>query len=146
MPSTHWIGGWVHPRTSLDVLEKWYISWLSREWSPGSSSPQPSHYTDCAILAPTILLNSSRSWRKNGLLFVRVWIQFLDVYMYKKYWRNRNSFQKMCSNYWEKYLMVHICPHLTQHFLCHYHLLEVEIFSSDKGGASRTTEMYGTNG
>ena len=26
-PGTHWMGGWVDPRTGLDIMEKMKISW-----------------------------------------------------------------------------------------------------------------------
>jgi hypothetical protein len=43
-PGTYWIGGWVGPRVSLDVVAKRKKSQLGIEpWSP---IPQPSHYND----------------------------------------------------------------------------------------------------
>jgi len=37
----HWTGGWVSPRTSLDVVKKRHISWPNRDFNPGRSSAQP---------------------------------------------------------------------------------------------------------
>jgi len=36
--STHWIGGWVGPRASLDVLEKIKIPCPYKDLNPGPSS------------------------------------------------------------------------------------------------------------
>jgi len=30
-PGTHWIGGWVGPRSGLEVLEDWKSSWSCRD-------------------------------------------------------------------------------------------------------------------
>jgi hypothetical protein len=46
-PGTHWIGGWVDPRTSLDEVEK-KDSWPYRDSNSELSVVQPvgSRYTD----------------------------------------------------------------------------------------------------
>jgi hypothetical protein len=47
-PSTHWTGGWVDPRATLDNVEKRKFLIL-----PGLElQPVASRYTHCAILAP----------------------------------------------------------------------------------------------
>lgn len=54
----HWIGGWVGPRISLDIMEKRKIlhCWES---NPG----HPAHlYTDWAILIPYILFVIIQKW------------------------------------------------------------------------------------
>jgi hypothetical protein len=49
---THWIGGWVGPRTGLDDVQRRNILPL-----PGLElQPVVSRYTDCAILAPPLTL------------------------------------------------------------------------------------------
>jgi hypothetical protein len=52
-PGTHWIGGWVGPRTVLDAVVKRKIPSLHRESNPRTSIVQPiaSRYTDWAITA-----------------------------------------------------------------------------------------------
>jgi len=44
--STHWIGGWVGLRASLDILEKWKIYCPHQDPNLGLSIPQPSCYTE----------------------------------------------------------------------------------------------------
>jgi len=41
-PSTHWIGGWVGPRTGVDAMVKGKILSPYRDSNPPSSSPKPS--------------------------------------------------------------------------------------------------------
>jgi len=60
---THPIEVWVGPRTRMEVLKKRKISCFCRELNPGTSSPQPSPYTDfhfkkklCAELSAVIFL------------------------------------------------------------------------------------------
>jgi hypothetical protein len=48
-PVTHWIGGWVGPRASLDDVEK--RKFLTRQ---GLELRILGRYTDCAIRAPEI--------------------------------------------------------------------------------------------
>jgi hypothetical protein len=47
-PLTIKTGGCIGPRASLDDLEKRKISCLCQDSNPKSSSPYPSHYTNCA--------------------------------------------------------------------------------------------------
>jgi hypothetical protein len=42
-PSTHWIGGWVGPRTGLGAVEKWNLLHCRRS-NPGRSASSPSLY------------------------------------------------------------------------------------------------------
>jgi hypothetical protein len=52
-PCTHWIGGWVDSRASLEAAaERKIPSSPLPVIEPRSSSPQPSHYTDWAIPTP----------------------------------------------------------------------------------------------
>jgi hypothetical protein len=46
-PGIHWIGGWVGPRTSLDMLKR-KISSPHQDLNPNHLNVQPivSHYTD----------------------------------------------------------------------------------------------------
>jgi hypothetical protein len=50
VPSTHWIGGWVDPRTGLDYVKKRKIL-LLLGLKLCSLGHQASHY-NCTILAP----------------------------------------------------------------------------------------------
>jgi hypothetical protein len=47
-PGIHWIGGWVGPRTGLDMVSKWKIPNPRRESKPDHPIVQPvaSRYTD----------------------------------------------------------------------------------------------------
>jgi hypothetical protein len=62
-PVTHWIGGWVDPRASLDYVEK-------RKLLPSQGSelvtlgrpPRSRNYTDYAIVAPLTV----RAYKKDG--------------------------------------------------------------------------------
>jgi hypothetical protein len=60
-PGTHWIGGWVGPRTGPDDVEKRKFLTL-----PGLELRRlcrpASHYTDCAIPAPTNNAVNSKLW------------------------------------------------------------------------------------
>ena len=56
-----WIGGSVCLRVRLDILEKRKTSSLCQELNLVSSSPQPSHYPDCAIPAALCMPVQSRS-------------------------------------------------------------------------------------
>jgi hypothetical protein len=48
-PGTHWIGGWVGPRTSLDDVEKRKcLPLLGLELRPSVIQPIDSRCTDCA--------------------------------------------------------------------------------------------------
>jgi hypothetical protein len=49
---THWIGGWVGPRTGVEDVENWDNSWPYRDSNSDSSVVQPaaSRYTDYTIL------------------------------------------------------------------------------------------------
>jgi hypothetical protein len=55
---THWVGGWVGPSASLDLVEKRNIFCPCRESKPGCQ-PITSHYTDWAIL--THIINFRKS-------------------------------------------------------------------------------------
>jgi hypothetical protein len=49
-PSTHWIGGWVHPRFGLDDVEKRkFLVLPGLELRHFGRQPVASRYTDCAI-------------------------------------------------------------------------------------------------
>jgi hypothetical protein len=51
-PGTHWIGGWVGPRTSLDDTERRRILTLpGLDLRPLASQPVASRYTDVHIAA-----------------------------------------------------------------------------------------------
>jgi hypothetical protein len=50
--STHWREGWVGARACLDISEGSKVSCSYWELNFRLSSPQPSHYTDWATLAP----------------------------------------------------------------------------------------------
>jgi hypothetical protein len=55
-PGTHWIGGWVYPKVSLDDSEKRKFL-LHRDSNSDPQVVQPvASYTDCAILAPHLRL------------------------------------------------------------------------------------------
>jgi hypothetical protein len=43
-PGTHWMGGWVGPRTGLDVVEKRKVALLCRESNPGRPARSLSLY------------------------------------------------------------------------------------------------------
>ena len=51
-PSTHWIGGWVGPRASLDILKKRKVFCSCQDWNPRPSSPQRRCYANYTTLAP----------------------------------------------------------------------------------------------
>jgi hypothetical protein len=53
-PGTHWIGGWVDPRTSLDKVEKRkkYCPYWDSNSDSSAVHQVASRYTDCALLAP----------------------------------------------------------------------------------------------
>jgi hypothetical protein len=52
-PGTHWIGGWVDPRTGLDDVEnRKYFTLPGLEIRPLGCQPVASCYTDYAIPAP----------------------------------------------------------------------------------------------
>jgi hypothetical protein len=54
---THWIGGWVGPRTGLDDVERTQILALpGLEFDPSAVQPVASLYTDCAIPASVIII------------------------------------------------------------------------------------------
>ncbi|PNF32077.1 putative small nuclear ribonucleoprotein Sm D1 [Cryptotermes secundus] len=56
-PGTHWIGGWVDPRASLDDLEKRkFLPLLDSNSKPLVVQPVASRYTDYAILPLESLL------------------------------------------------------------------------------------------
>jgi hypothetical protein len=57
-PGTHWLGGWVGPRASLDMVSKTKIPNPYQESNPDHLNIQPiaSCYTDQAILAHGCLL------------------------------------------------------------------------------------------
>jgi hypothetical protein len=64
--STHWIGGWVGSRASLDVTEKRKMSCHYRESNPGRPAYSPS-------LSPTelsSLISRSRIMFKRGAMCV----------------------------------------------------------------------------
>jgi hypothetical protein len=72
---THWIGGWVVPRTRLEPLEYRENSLPCREMNPGSHSPQPVIIASTlSIPAPSCLRNPrwtrsqpvSSRWRMEG--------------------------------------------------------------------------------
>jgi hypothetical protein len=47
IPGTHWIGGWVDPRTGLDNVEKRkFLTLLEQELNPSAIQPIASHYTN----------------------------------------------------------------------------------------------------
>jgi hypothetical protein len=50
-PGTHWIRGWVDPRTDQDDVERIKILPHSNS-DPSAVLPVASRYTDCAIPAP----------------------------------------------------------------------------------------------
>jgi hypothetical protein len=54
VPGTHFIGGWVDSRASLDDMEKWRFFYPTGTRTPASLVVQPvvSRYTDWAIPAP----------------------------------------------------------------------------------------------
>jgi hypothetical protein len=72
-PDTHWIGGWMGPRASLNDMEKWKFLPLSGlDSDPLVIQPVASHYTDCAILALVYNVNylangmqQNASWEEN---------------------------------------------------------------------------------
>jgi hypothetical protein len=52
-PGTHWIGGWVGPRTSLVGVEKRkFLTLQGLELKSRASQPVASRYTDYAVPAP----------------------------------------------------------------------------------------------
>jgi hypothetical protein len=54
-PDTHWIGGWVDPRTGLDDLEKRrFLPYWDSNSDPSVVQPVASHYTDYSITDPVI--------------------------------------------------------------------------------------------
>jgi hypothetical protein len=68
-PSTHWLGGWVGSRASLDAMEKRKISCPMPGTEPQPSKLVDCRYTDCAIPAPTATLR----------ILLRVWVTFDGV-------------------------------------------------------------------
>jgi hypothetical protein len=48
---THWIGGWVGPRASLDVEKRKFLTLPGLELDPSVVQPVASRYTDYAIPA-----------------------------------------------------------------------------------------------
>jgi hypothetical protein len=50
-PGTHWIGGWLGPKTGLDEVEKILDPTGTRTPTPRPS--MASRYTECAIPAPS---------------------------------------------------------------------------------------------
>jgi hypothetical protein len=55
-PVTHWIGGWVGPRTGLDDMEKRKFLTVYSNADPSVVHPVASRYIDCAIPAPLTFL------------------------------------------------------------------------------------------
>jgi hypothetical protein len=51
-PCIHQMGGWLGPRTGLDILERSKIFFMCWYSNPRSSSPEPSHYTNYITPAP----------------------------------------------------------------------------------------------
>jgi hypothetical protein len=52
-PRTHWIGGWMDPRSSLDDLEKRkFLTPLGLNSDPSVVQPVASRYTDYATRTP----------------------------------------------------------------------------------------------
>jgi hypothetical protein len=75
-PGTHWIGGWVGPRTSLINMEKRkFLTLPGLELRPLRCQPIASRYTDWTIPAPNVryitVFNFSNSFMKIKLLQVR---------------------------------------------------------------------------
>ena len=58
-PSTHRIGGWVNPKAGLVILQKKKTFCPCKDCNCSLSSLQPSHYTDCTILAHTLIYGQS---------------------------------------------------------------------------------------
>jgi hypothetical protein len=52
---THWRGGWVGPRASMDAMVKRKRSVTLPGIEPWFSSSYPGHYTDWAILVPHLI-------------------------------------------------------------------------------------------
>jgi hypothetical protein len=52
-PGTHWIGGWVGPRATLDAVVKRKIPSPCQESNPKTPiiHPVAQHYTDWAVMA-----------------------------------------------------------------------------------------------
>jgi hypothetical protein len=67
-PGTHWIGGWVNPRTGLDDVER-RKSYPYRDSNSDPSAVQPlaSRYIDCTIPAPHIVTYSRHLWLQSTL-------------------------------------------------------------------------------
>jgi hypothetical protein len=56
-PGTHWIGGWVGLRSGLDAVEKRkFLPYRDSNSDPSVIQPVASRYTDCATLAPGMVL------------------------------------------------------------------------------------------
>jgi hypothetical protein len=49
---THWIGGWVEPRTGMDDVEKRNLATTGTRILTPAFKPVASRYTDCAIFKP----------------------------------------------------------------------------------------------
>jgi hypothetical protein len=56
------LGGWVGPRTGLNILEKRKICCPSQHLNPRSFSLYPSYYTDYAIPAPKLTCLDTKIW------------------------------------------------------------------------------------
>jgi hypothetical protein len=61
-PGTHWIEGWVDPRSGLDdVVKRKFLTLPVLELDPSVVQPVASHYTDCAIPAPHTSLGQKKN-------------------------------------------------------------------------------------
>jgi hypothetical protein len=54
-PGTHCTGGRLGPRAGLDACGKFRLHW---DFNPWTIQPTASHYTDCAILAPLLMVQN----------------------------------------------------------------------------------------
>jgi hypothetical protein len=103
-PGTHFIGGWVHPRASLDDMEKWKFFTL-----PGLELPLPlvvqpvaSRHTAWAIPAP----NYAWLWQSQE----KPWSKSTEILKYKSNFRAgyRNERQIKPHSSWFSLNMIHI--------------------------------------
>jgi hypothetical protein len=75
-PGTHWIGGWVGPRTVLDAVMKRKIPSPRRESKPRTPIVQPvaQRYTDWAITAPNLIILVVFLADKMEYIYRHIWV------------------------------------------------------------------------
>jgi hypothetical protein len=66
-PVTHWIGGWMDPRTGLDDVEKSiFLTHRDSNSDPSAVQSVASRYTDCAISALTVHTKFNKNLSPSG--------------------------------------------------------------------------------